>query len=70
MTGAQYSEGTKMGDNQQRSDLDRLTEGKEGREILIVATWLRQKMFKIFDHSLFTAFYSDHPLKSINLIFF
>merc|ERR1739838_565064 len=42
--GAQYSEGTKMGDNQQqqpRSDLDRLTEGKEGREILIVATWLR-----------------------------
>ena len=42
--GAQYSEGTKMGDNQQqpRSDLDRLTEGKEGREILIVATWLRE----------------------------
>ena len=43
--GAQYSEGTVLmgDDNQQqpRSDLDRLTEGKEGREILIVATWLR-----------------------------
>ena len=44
--GAQYSEGTRMGDDntqqqQPRSDLDRLTEGKEGREILIVATWLR-----------------------------
>ena len=63
MTGAQYSEGTKMGDNQQRSDLDRLTEGKEGREILIVATWLRQKMFKIFHHLRLTAFYNDHQLK-------
>merc|ERR1712131_80310 len=26
---------------EEKSDLDRLTEGQEGREILIVATWLR-----------------------------
>jgi len=37
-----YSEGLKysMG-KEEKSDLDRLTEGQEGREILIVATWLR-----------------------------
>ena len=27
---------------EEKSDLDRLTEGQEGREILIVATWLRK----------------------------
>ena len=32
-----YSE-VPMGD---KSDLDRLTDGQEGREIIIVATWLR-----------------------------
>ena len=32
-----YSE-VSMGD---KSDLDRLTDGQEGREIIIVATWLR-----------------------------
>ena len=44
-----------MGDNQQqqpRSDLDRLTEGKEGREILIVATWLRKNGKELtFEHT-------------------
>ena len=28
---------------EEKSDLDRLTEGQEGREILIVATWLRKR---------------------------
>ena len=47
MSGAKYSEGrTNMGQTQEpRSDLDRLTEGKEGREILIVATWLRKTFY-------------------------
>ena len=34
---------TQMGqDKNDRSDLDRLTDGQEGREIIIVATWLRK----------------------------
>ena len=30
---------------EEKSDLDRLTEGQEGREILIVATWLRKRFY-------------------------
>jgi len=33
---------------EEKSDLDRLTEGQEGREILIVATWLRKRFYQSF----------------------
>ena len=33
---------------EEKSDLDRLTEGQEGREILIVATWLRKRFHQSF----------------------
>ena len=42
---------TQMGqDKNDRSDLDRLTDGQEGREIIIVATWLRKRPKSIFQN--------------------
>ena len=43
MSKGKYSE-LSMG-KEEKTDLDRLTEGQEGREILIVATWLRKAFY-------------------------
>jgi len=43
-----YSE-VPMGEPKDRTDLDRLTDGQEGREIIIVATWLRKSFFYNLD---------------------
>ena len=49
MANSKYSE-VPMSDPKDRSDLDILTDGQEGREIIIVATWLRQFIQFIIFH--------------------